>query len=87
MREGEKIQIDGNFITYPRNTYFQRAIYDSVSPAVEEKGLALDEECNVDPPCADRSQHSDLIFVPNCNAGGPNEYLIGERVIERKCRW
>jgi len=42
----------------------------------EEKRLTLDEEYNVDAPYTDCRRHSDLISVPNRNAGDINKRLI-----------
>jgi hypothetical protein len=36
----------------------------------------LDEECNVDTPYTDGRHHSDLVSVPNGNAGDLDEHLI-----------
>ena len=43
----------------------------------EGKGHALDEEHKVDTPCTNCQPHSNLMSVPNSNAGRLNKRLIG----------
>ena len=55
---------------------------------MEGKDHAFDEEPNVDSPCTDCQCHSNIIFVPNGNTGGPSiSAWYGEMIVERKLKW
>jgi hypothetical protein len=46
------------------------------------KGLALDNECEVDDPCSDCENNDDLMPVPDGDAGKLYEYRVYFRELE-----